>query len=148
MKRKPTTAERYSNDIMAGMHKGNLATVIHREKYIRFTVNVGRHLLTREMDFSVGVTAEDRELLLHNHYRALLKEALELDAMELLKIAQCPKCRAWFPSFDERNEHRRNEHSAGAAQLPLKANLEDPFLVSMRATDLTQGQREITPSGA
>lgn len=123
-KKKLTTAERYSEQIVKAM-KPILPAVERGETKIRFTVKVGRHLLQRHMDFSVAVTKEDAQRLAYNHYQVLLKEALELDAQELLKVAQCPKCREWFPTFEERNEHRAAEHSAAAAARRIEDDLTD-----------------------
>lgn len=112
-KKKLTTSERYSQQIVEAM-KPILPAVERGETKIRFSVKVGRHLLRRDMDFSVAVTKEDAQRLAYNHYQTLLKEALELDALELLKVAQCPKCREWFPTFGERNEHRAETRAVRA----------------------------------
>lgn len=104
-----TPSERYSQAIVEGMRLHGLVAIAERGTHqaLRFVVKVGRHRLVRDIDFRVAVTAEDRTRILHWHYRALLKEALDLDAVELLKVAHCPTCREWFPTFGERNDHRK-----------------------------------------
>lgn len=105
-----TDTKRYSQQVVEAMKPVNRA-LAQGETKIRFSCKVGRHLLRRDMDFT-GQTKDESGHDLHQHYLSLLDEALGLDAQELLKVAQCPKCRAWFPSFEERNEHKSDAHAA------------------------------------
>lgn len=103
--------KRYGDQIAQQMQRVR-AAIARGETKIRFSCKVGRHLLHRDIDMSSAENQSTVDRMLYAHCLALIKEAVGLDAMELLKVAQCPKCRAWFPSFEERNEHKSDAHAA------------------------------------
>lgn len=41
-------------------------------------------------------------------------------------VAQCPRCREWFPSYDLRNDHKKN----GCKELPIEVKINNEDSIS------------------
>ncbi len=58
---------------------------------------------------------------------------------EAQKIAGCPRCQAWFPTVEERNEHKAYEHGAEAgARRAREAAEEDALAAEALKNDLIE----------
>lgn len=121
LRRPPGMSEaehRWSDLIFAEMRKDGIYKAIETGKpdLIAFRVVLGNHGFVQTIDLGGVDSKDERTKRVHRAYQRILKERLDLDAIELLKVAQCPKCLEWFATVEERNDHRKTVHGPKAEE--------------------------------